>query len=70
MNTIAAAAHAPQFRFGPILLVILVLGALGFGALRFGTLRLGRRVRRTDQGSPEVAVPRPEPAPAAARSTS
>src|SRR6266851_2925629 len=64
MNTIAAAAaHAHPFRIGSILLVILVLGALGFGAVR-----LSDRVRRHHQGRPEAGVPRPEPALAAARS--
>jgi len=63
MNTIAAAARGHQFRSGPILLVILVLGALGFGAVR-----LSGRVRRHHHGRPEARGPRPGPALAAARS--
>jgi len=59
VNAIAAAAAGHHhFRIGLILLVILVLGALGFGVSR-----LSQRTRSLRPVSPKPAVPRPEPPP-------
>ena len=80
MNAIAAAAAGhPHFRFGLILLAILVLGGLGYGAMRLshrtGSLRTPRSPRPLSPPTlgppalgppalgPEPGRPRPDPSP-------
>jgi ABC-2 type transport system ATP-binding protein len=65
---LAAAAHHAHIGFGPILLAILVLGALGFGAVRLirraRPHRPPRPVASNEPPSPEQTAPAPAPAPA------
>jgi len=75
VNAIAAAAAGhPHFRFGLILLAILVLGGLGYGAMRLshrtGSLRTPRSPRPLSPPTlgppalgPEPGRPRPDPSP-------